>query len=58
MTSRPSKSEVKQAMFDERQKLKGTADIFDDSSAVETALSTGTRPGSQSWERLYDALGR
>ncbi|MTH65648.1 hypothetical protein [Paracoccus shanxieyensis] len=49
-------SAVQQAMFEERRKLKGAADVFDDSAAVDAAQAGQNLPDR--WERLYDALAR
>ncbi|WP_199260080.1 hypothetical protein [Paracoccus binzhouensis] len=57
MTSKPSKSDVKQAVFEERQKLRGAADILDDSAAVDAAQLAAISRRAEAWERRYDALG-
>ncbi|GEM_PF-5924773 len=58
MTSKPSMREVKRAVFDERQKLKGAADVLDDRTEVEDLPLAAASHRVQSWEQRYDALGR
>jgi len=50
--------EVKRAVFDERQKLKGAADVLDDRTEVEDLPLAAASHRVQSWEQRYDALGR
>ncbi|WP_161906127.1 hypothetical protein [Paracoccus sp. MKU1] len=58
MTSKPSNSEVKQAIFKERQTLKAAADVFDDRDAVESKPLVNAPIPTRTWEQGYDALGR
>ena len=58
MTNEPSKSEVKQAIFKERQTLKAAADILDDRDAVDARHLESLPAPKTAWEQGYDALGR
>ncbi|GLK63554.1 MULTISPECIES: hypothetical protein [Paracoccus] len=58
MIRKPSNSEVKQAIFDERRALKAAADIFDDRGAVSLTDQDSVPVARPSWEQQYDALSR
>ncbi|MFC3571357.1 hypothetical protein [Paracoccus simplex] len=58
MTSKPSKSDVKQAVFEERRKLRGAAGILDDSAAVDEARPAAGPQRTAAGKRRCDILGR
>lgn len=58
MTSKPSNREVKQALFDERQMLKGAAEMLDDRNEVDDLRSVSAPRRVRPWVQRYDVLGR